>query len=104
MSKGSFYGESSECLNFQNDLHSLLEWSEKWQLKLNINTCCVSHIGTTHEQTNYFMYKDNYKKLKCTNSAKDVGVTINEILKSKTHIIANVANKASQLRGLIIQF
>jgi len=31
--------------NVQQDTNKLLDWSETWQMKFNINKCKVMHIG-----------------------------------------------------------
>ena len=59
----------------QKDLLSLLEWSETWQIKFNINKCGILHIGTKNPKHDYFMNEDLNIQLNEVNSEKDVGVT-----------------------------
>ena len=42
-----FYSVDSEdgFQNVQQDINKLLDWSETWQMKFNINKCKVMHIG-----------------------------------------------------------
>ena len=52
------YGSVHNNISLQNDLLSLLEWSDKWQLKFNTSKCGVLHIGNKNPNHDYFMDKD----------------------------------------------
>ena len=41
--------------NVQQDTNKLLDWSETWQMKFNINKCKVMHIGRHNSEQKYYM-------------------------------------------------
>ena len=41
--------------NVQQDINKLLDWSETWQMKFNINKCKVMHIGRHNSEQKYYM-------------------------------------------------
>ena len=94
------YGSPNDKDILQKDLLSLLEWSETWQIKFNINKCGILHIGTKNPKHDYFMNEDLNIQLNEVNSEKDVGVTFSNDLKFDLHI-NNVVNKANQMLGII---
>jgi len=81
----------------RNDLNSLFEWSEKWQMKFNLDKCLVMHIGSKNMEAQYSM---GGKTLSKVIEEKDLGVII-----SKDFKVANQCNKAAakgnQILGLI---
>ena len=54
----------------QQDLHSLVEWSDKWKM--------VMHLGKQNKRFDYYM---NNQKLGVVNEEKDLGVLITDDLK-----------------------
>ena len=94
------YGPSSNNSIIQSDLLKLLEWSDLWQLKFNINKCHVMRYGNHNEIPPYYMDVSNTKILAQTTSEKDVGVTFTNGLKFETHV-NNIVSKANQIIGLI---
>jgi len=68
----------------QQDLDTLNNWSETWQLKFNKSKCKVIHFGNNNEQFNYTMgdhplISDNYEK--------DLGIIIDNDLKFHEHTV-----------------
>ena len=79
----------------QEDLDSLLRWSDKWLLRFNVSKCKVMHLGRTRTLTNYKMKQPNQKSitLEETNMEKDLGVYVTSSLKPTVHC-QKVAKKA----------
>jgi ribonucleases P/MRP protein subunit RPP40 len=82
----------------QMDLDRLVEWSEKWQLHFNVEKCKIMHIGgSRNERAGYRMAT---KELKETTEEKDLGVWLDNTVKSSCHV-NHAGSKANQLLGLI---
>jgi len=62
----------------QQDVHSLIEWSNKWQMAFNTEKCKVMHLGKQNKKFGYYM---NNQKLDVVNEEKDLGVLITDDLK-----------------------
>ncbi len=84
----------------QEDLHKLLEWSDRWQLFFNSSKCSCLHYGSTNKNHTYYIDKNHTTELKTTTSEKDVGVTFSPDLKFDLHI-SNIVKKANKMTGLI---
>ena len=67
----------------QTDLTRLMEWSEEWQMKFNINKCKVMHLGYNNPSYEYSM---NDEVLIDTEEERDLGVTIHKLLNPSCHI------------------
>lgn len=82
----------SENNQLEEDLRTLEEWTNIWQLKLNENKCTILHIGTNNPRIVRFL---NNVELQSVNEQKDLGVIITENLKWESHIFRCVksANK-----------
>ena len=94
------YGPSTNHVEIQNDLFKLMDWSEMWQQKFNVDKCSVIHYGRTNENHKYYMDKDHKHELKSSAKEKDVGVTFSKNLKFDEHIQI-VTTKANQIVGMI---
>ena len=85
----------------QNDLESLQEWANTWQMRFNASKCKCLHLGGTNKKFSYTMSeKGNTVTLEETTCEKDLGVNIDPELKFTQHCV-KVANKASQIVGMI---
>jgi len=71
----------------QQDLHSLVEWSNKWQMAFNTEKCKVMHLGKHNKKFDYYM---NNQKLDVVNEEKDLGVLITDDLKHRDVIQQDV--------------
>ena len=77
------------------NLNILVSWSEKWQIKFNINKCKVLHVGNNNHYTNYTM---NGFELSKVSHEKDLEVTISNDLKpSKCY--SDIIKNANKLVG-----
>ena len=85
------------CKTLQNDLNNIVEWSNKWGMKLDIDKCASLHIGNNN---NNFIYKIGDKNINQVLEQKDLGVIIDRDL--KFHKQTNEAiKKANKLLGFI---
>ena len=96
----NLYGPSSNNASLQNDILSLMKWSNDWQLKFNTSKCGVLHIGKNNVENEYFTDVFKKNKLVTTQSEKDIGVTFTNNLDFDVHI-NNIVKKANQVMGLI---
>ena len=42
---------TAEKIKFQTNLDTIVSWSEKWQMKFNVDKCKVSRIGNNNQYT-----------------------------------------------------
>ena len=63
----------------QQDLNRLVDWSEVWQMRFNVDKCKVMHLGTANPGGNYVM---NGETLGAVNEERDLGVRIMSELKT----------------------
>ena len=79
------------------DLNRLGEWSETWQMPLNLEKCKVMHIGQANSKSDYSLQG---KAMVVTDLEKDLGVLISSDLKFSKQCI-EVEKKAQKLLGYI---
>ena len=94
------YGKSctdEDQRSIQEDINSLIQWSDSWLLKFNISKCKHMHLGTRNTQT---VYKMDGMDIEQTTCEKDVGVYIDNELKFQRHIAESI-KKANQKLGII---
>ena len=84
-----------ECL--RKDLANMEKWSNDWQMKFNTDKCTVMHLGRNNMASQYIL---NDKKLKESESERDLGVIIDKNLKFSDHC-NKVANTANVTLGMI---
>ena len=90
---------TEDCLQLQEDLDNLQEWSDLWGLNFNAGKCKVMHIGTNNQAFNYKMKGTDLKKI---TEEKDLGVYISNDLKPSRHThCAKAAKKASSSLGIV---
>jgi len=88
---------SSEYSQLQDDINSLIKWSEDWQMSFNIGKCKVMHFGQTNQFREYFM---SNRKLEVVTEEKDLGVWISQDLKA-SHQCSQAYLKANKLLGVL---
>jgi hypothetical protein len=81
----------------QNDLSSLITWSDRWLLHFNLDKCKVLRLGNKHQTYNYEL---NNVELENVIEMKDLGITVDAHLKFQTHI-NNKIRKANTVMGCI---
>jgi len=67
----------------QEDLTKLYNWSQDWQMDLNVEKCKVMHIGPSNPEYKYLM---NSHVLQEVNQEKDLGIMITSNLKSFSQV------------------
>jgi ribonucleases P/MRP protein subunit RPP40 len=91
----------SDWKSLQQDLRSLQNWSDKWQLKFNSTKCKVMHLGKSNRRHKYNMIENvTVNTLEETVEEKDLGEWTDNELKFVKHIEYTVS-KSNQLLGLI---
>ena len=86
-------------LILQNDLHTLVDWSNKWQMEFNIPKCTILQI-TLCQQSDPFDYRMNNIILKTTDQHPYLGICLNHKLSWNPHI-TQLCNKATHLLGFL---
>jgi len=68
----------------QNNLDTVCEWADRWQMKLSVPKCKVMHFGrkTTGTEPSYYMYGEPIEEV-C--SIKDLGVVFSNDMKVSLH-------------------
>ena len=88
-------GQDSQVL--QEDLDSLVRWSEKWQMLFNQDKCKCLHIGRSNGKSDY---KIQNAVLNTTAKEKDIGVIIQADMKVSEQC-GIAARKGNRLLGMI---
>ena len=65
-------GNTQDVEKLRKDLSELHLWSEKWQMKFNIDKCKVMHIGFNNGEVDYEIAG---KKLEKVNEERDLGLS-----------------------------
>jgi Reverse transcriptase (RNA-dependent DNA polymerase)/Endonuclease-reverse transcriptase len=86
-------------LALQAALNNLVEWSERWGMRFNMQKCKVMHVGRTNKQHQYTMAG---QQLAVTKEEKDLGVTISDNLKPAAQC-AKAARTAQTVLGQIVR-
>jgi hypothetical protein len=85
----------------QNDINNIIEWTNKWLVKLNKQKCKVMHIGYKNENYSYKISDGSEEYvLEETTAERDLGVIISSNLKCENQVNAAVA-KAQKALGYI---
>jgi hypothetical protein len=86
-----------EAKVLRDDLATLYQWSEDWQMLFNIDKCAVMHVG---KKNNKFEYKMGERELRSTEEEKDLGVIVHHSTKPSRQCTA-AATKANRILGFI---
>ena len=65
----------------QRDLDRLVQWSEVWQMRFNVDKCKVMHLGRGNAGGNYVI---NGETMGAVNEERDLEVRITNDLKTST--------------------
>ncbi len=84
-------------MSLQEDLRKISEWSQRWEMPLNVNMCQILQVGTRNQKYDYEM---NGTKLESVQSVKDLGATITPSLKFSQQC-KDAAGKANRMLGFI---
>jgi len=87
----------------QADIDRVVEWCDRWMMKLNIDKCKVMHIGFRNPRTLYYM-KDvasgQVHALQKTDVERDLGVYVCSDLKSRGQV-NHAVSKANSMLGML---
>ena len=81
----------------QRDLDRLVQWSEVWQMRFNVDKCKVMHLGRGNLGGDYAM---NGEILGAVREERDLGVRITNDLKASAHCV-HVCSRANRVLGKI---
>ena len=81
----------------QEDLNTLCQWSQTWQMLFNPNKCTVLHFGYNNLNYDYQMDGVNIKEVE---EQKDLGIILHKSLKPSQQCIA-AAKKGNKILGMI---
>ena len=97
------YDKTSNSQILQNDINRLQDWTQTWNLYLNVLKCHVLHVGKKNPVCKYTMRLtegvDDSVLKECVEE-KDLGVVFDKALSFDTHIQAAI-NKANKMIGII---
>ena len=83
----------------QEDLQKLSAWADKWEMKFNINKCCIMQLSK-HRHKSEFIYSMSGQVLRTVEQHSYLGVIIDHQLSWKPHI-EYVCGKAMKLIGFL---
>ena len=90
-------GTKENVNTLKEDLEEIVKWSEKWQMKFNVEKCKVMHLGNKNLNLDYCMEGRILEKVK---EEKDLGIIISENFKVHGQCV-KAAKKGNQVLGLI---
>ena len=92
----SFY---QDCVNLQDDLAHIYDWSLTWQLKLNPSKCEALNITNKHSPISY-TYTIGSASVAWCNVVKYLGIVITSNLKWNDHCKHNVQRSTQSLNRI----
>jgi hypothetical protein len=95
--------DASNRAQLRDDLDSLVNWADPWQLRLNADKFKVVHLGKNNEQQDYCMRRHGCNErvmIEKSSVEKDLGVNAYKELKFSKHVETQ-ANTSNKLLGLI---
>ena len=84
-------------LMLQQDINTITDWSQKWQMEFNKEKCHLLSIGRSQNSTPYTMEST---VLSFSTAERDLGVVVQQNLDWSQHI-GKAVKKANQVLGLI---
>ena len=83
----------------QDDLNKLVDWSNTWKMKFNVDKCVVMNFGTLKNKSKY-EYKMNNQTLEVAKHNPYLGVELSDNMKYNLHI-NTITSKASRVLGFV---
>ncbi len=94
-------GDTSDCIQLQNDIECLEKWAQKWNMRFHPGKCKVLRVGKEHPPYEYKMSDGSGQcALEEVIMEKDLGITIDNQLSFQTHC-SNMVSKASRNLAII---
>ena len=94
---GKSINSAADVSLLANDLSTLVEWSNQWQMTFNVEKCAVMHLGKNNNQHQYRL-GDNI--LKGSVNERDLGVIVDRTMKFSEQANSAVT-KANATLGMI---
>ena len=91
----------SDKIVFQSCIDRLLEWSKDWGMEFNKSKCKIMHFG---KQNPKFKYRMGDHELEATSQERDIGVIIQNDLKSSSQCHSAAARAKAVLGQLSRSF
>ena len=91
----------NNALNLQSDLDALAKWSNAWQMPFNEDKCRIMHIGAGNQDFVFYM---GCAQLQSTEVERDLGVSIDALLKFRQQAASAVAKATQILAGICQSF
>ena len=88
---------TDDSSKLQDDLNKLVNWSQDWQMKFNVDKCKVMHLGRKNLHSTYSMNGSVFDSIK---EEKDLGIHVSEDLKWSTQC-QHAYTKANRVLGMI---
>ena len=89
--------DESSAFEMQAIINNLGNWSRQWEMKFNLEKCCILHFGFNNQKYQYTM---NGAVLQSESQQKDLGIIITDSCKPSEQCAA-AAKKANQVLGRI---
>ena len=94
------YNYASNHRTLQNDLHSIQQWSQKWDLHFNVSKCKTIHFGAQNPEHQYNLDPSSHVTIPTGSEEKDLGVIFDQTLNFDKHINEKVG-KANCVLSII---
>ena len=92
-----------DYLSLQDDINSLVKWSEKWKMKFNSDKCKMLHLGRNNPKFDYTIREGDVNvPLKETICEKDLGINVDTLLDFNSHI-SEIVKKARGVSFMILR-
>ena len=91
------------CVELQNDLDTVKQWSDEWKLEFNTRKCHVIEGGTSKNRP-HWEYKLGNNVIDKTDKEKDLGVIVRGDLSPENHINKIVGEVYGMLNRIRIAF
>jgi hypothetical protein len=98
--------DAANKVQLQDDLESLVNWADTWQLRFNADKRKVLHVERNNEQQDYNMRRHGYNErvmIEKYSVEKDLGVYVDKELKFFKHV-ETIAKTSNKLLGIIRRF
>ena len=89
--------------SLQKDINNILEWTNTWLMRLNLEKCKIMHFGKKNPKTNYTMKSYESEELiqiEKTESERDLGIQVSSNLKYDAQV-SKSASKANTMLGIL---
>ncbi len=93
----NFVITNHDRMSLQEDLRSISDWSQRWEIPFNVNKCHILQVVTRNKK---FQYKMNGTKLESVQCVKDLAITVVSSLQFSQQC-KDAAGKANRILGFL---